>query len=63
MKVLFTAEEAYQSSCTAKTTISCANVAASLMFAQFAKFLKRLPVDPNLSLNLLASELAVLACR
>jgi len=54
---LFTAEEAYQGSCTAKTTIYCANVAAGLMLAQFAKWLRRLPVDPDLSLNLLAGEI------
>ena len=60
---LFAAEEAYAGSCTAKTTIYCANVAAGLMLAQFAKWLRRLPVDPDLSLNLLTGELAVLACR
>ena len=60
---LFAAEEAYAGSCTAKTTIYCANVAAGLMLAQFAKWLRHLPVDPDLSLNLLAGELAVLACR
>jgi len=54
---LFAADEAYQGSCTAKTTIYCANVAAGLMLAQFAKWLRRLPVDPDLSLNLLASEI------
>jgi len=55
---LFAAEEAYAGSCTAKTTIYCANVAAGLMLAQFAKWLRRLPVDPDLSLNLLTSELS-----
>jgi hypothetical protein len=57
---LFAAEEAYAGSCTAKTTIYCANVAAGLMLAQFTKWLRRLPVEPDLSLNLLASELTVL---
>jgi len=55
---LFAAEEAYQGSCTAKTTIYCANVAAGLMLAQFAKWLRRLPIDPDVSLNLLTGELA-----
>ena len=55
---LFAAEEAYQGSCTAKTTIYCANIAAGLMLTQFAKWLRRLPVDPDVSLNLLASELS-----
>ena len=55
---LFAAEEAYQGSCTAKTTIYCANVAAGLMLAQFAKWLRRFPVEPDLGLNLLAWETA-----
>ena len=55
---LFAAAEAYVGPCTAKTTIYCANVAAGLMLAQFAKYLRGLPVDPDISLNLLASELA-----
>ena len=56
---LFAAEEAYAGACTAKSTIYCANVAAGLMLAQFAKWLRRLPVESDLSLNLLASELSV----
>ena len=55
---LFAAEEAYAGSCTAKTTIYCANIAAGLMLAQFTKWLRRLPVDPDLSLNLLAGEMS-----
>jgi len=55
---LFTAEEAYHGSCTAKTTIYCANIAAGFMLAQFTKWLRRLPVEPDTSLNLLAGELA-----
>ena len=54
---LFTATEAYQGSCTAKTTIYCANVAAGLMVAQFAKWLRGLPVEPDISLNILSAEL------
>ncbi len=55
---LFGAEEAYAGSCTAKSTIFCANIAAGLMVAQFAKFLRRFPVEPDLHLNLLSAELA-----
>jgi len=58
---LFTQDEAYQGTCTAKTTIYCANIAAGLMLAQFAKWLRRLPVDPDVCLNLLTTELASLA--
>jgi sulfur carrier protein ThiS adenylyltransferase len=55
---LFAAEEAYVGACTAKTTIYCANIAGGLMLAQFAKWLRRLPIDPDVSLNLLTGELA-----
>ena len=56
---LFAASEAHQGSCTAKTTIYCANVAAGLMLAEFTKWLRGLPIDPDMSLNLLAAELTV----
>ena len=58
-KTLFAAEQAYAGSCTAKTTIYCANIAAGLMVSQFTRFLRHLPVDPDLQLNLLTSELTV----
>jgi len=56
---LFSAGEAYAGACTAKTTIYCANIAAGLMLAQFAKHLRNLPVDPDIQLNLLTSEITV----
>jgi len=56
---LFAAEQAYQGSCTAKTTIYCANIAAGLMLSQFTKWLRHLPVDPDVTLNLLSCELSV----
>ena len=56
---LFKAEEAYVGDCTAKTTIYCANVAAGLMVAQFTKWLRRMPSDADIQLNLLTSELTV----
>ena len=56
---LFSAEEAYVGPCTAKTTIYCANIAAGLMIAQFTKYLRQLPVDADIQLNLLALELNV----
>jgi len=58
-KTLFAADEAYAGSCTAKTTIYCANIAAGLMVSQFTRFLRCLPVDPDLQFNLLSSELTV----
>jgi hypothetical protein len=56
---LFAAEEAYAGSCTARSTIYTASIAAGLMVGQMARWLRRLPVDPDLTLNLLASELTV----
>ena len=56
---LFSAGEAYVGPCTAKTTIYCANIAAGLMIAQFTKYLRQLPTEPDIQLNLLASELSV----
>jgi len=56
---LFSADQAYAGACTAKTTIYCANIAAGMMLAQFAKWLRTLPVDPDIQVNLLASELSV----
>ena len=56
---LFAAEEAYEGTCTAKTTIYCANIAAGLMLAQFTKHLRGLPVDPDIQFNLLTTELTV----
>jgi molybdopterin/thiamine biosynthesis adenylyltransferase len=56
---LFTAEEAFVGACTARSTIYTASIAAGLMVGQFTRWLRRLPVDPDLTLNLLASELTV----
>ncbi|MBT3201677.1 MAG: ThiF family adenylyltransferase [Phycisphaerales bacterium] len=55
---LFGAGEAYQGSCTAKSTIYTANIAAGLAIAQFTKWLCSLPVDPDICLNILASEMS-----
>ena len=56
---LFNAEQAHAGPCTAKSTIYCANIAAGFMLAQFAKYLRLLPVDTDIQVNLLASELSV----
>lgn len=58
-QTLFTAQEAHAGPCTAKTTIYCANIAAGFMLAQFTKYLRLLPVDPDIQINLLASEINV----
>jgi sulfur carrier protein ThiS adenylyltransferase len=56
---LFHAREAVAGPCTARTTIYCANVAAGLMIAQFTRYLRQVPIDPDVQLNLLTSELTV----
>ena len=56
---LFQPDEAFEGPCTAKSTIYCANIAAGLMIAQFTKYLRQLPIDCDIQLNLLASELNV----
>lgn len=58
-QTLFAAEQAQTGTCTAKTTIYCANIAAGFMLAQFTKYLRLLPVDPDIQVNLLASEINV----
>jgi len=61
-QTLFAAEQAHVGTCTAKTTIYCANIAAGFMLAQFTKYLRLLPVDSDIQLNLLASEMNVGEC-
>jgi len=56
---LFESAEAYSGSCTAKSTIYTASIAAGLMLAEATRWLRGLPVDRDLLLNLLAAELAV----
>jgi sulfur carrier protein ThiS adenylyltransferase len=54
-RTLFTAEEAHVGSCTARSTIYTASIAAGLMVHQFAKWMRGVPVDADLTLNLLAA--------
>jgi molybdopterin-synthase adenylyltransferase len=56
---LFAPERAFAGSCTAKSTIYSASIAAGLMLAQFTRWLRRMPIDVDVVLNLLASELTV----
>ena len=58
-RTLFAAGEAHVGPCTARSTIYTASIAAGLMVHQFCKWLRGLPVDPDLTLNLLAGELTV----
>lgn len=56
---LFSQPEAQTGQCTSSSTIYAASVAAGLMVHQFTRWLRGLPIDQDLSLNLLASELTV----
>lgn len=56
---LFSQEEAFVGACTARSTIFCSSIAGGLMVSQFAKWLRGLPADPDITLNLLASELTI----
>jgi hypothetical protein len=56
---LFPQSEAQAGRCTSHSTIYTANIAAGLMLCQFTRWLRRLPIDRDISLNLLASELTV----
>ncbi len=55
-QTLFRQADAYRAPCTAKATIYCANVAAGLMVAQFARWLRRQPTDADIQFSLLAME-------
>ena len=58
-RTLFAASEAFVGSCTSKSTIYAASVAAGLMVGQFARWLRGVPVIGDQVLNLLAAELSV----
>jgi len=57
---LFAQEEAHQGNCTAKSTIYSANIVAGIMVAQFAKYLRDMPVEADLCYNLQTNELTIL---
>ena len=56
---LFAQSEAQPGRCTARSTIYAAGIAAGLMVHQFTRWLRRLPIERDTSLNLLAGEWAV----
>lgn len=57
---LFDGSRAYAGACTARSTIYTASIAAGLMLAQFARWLRHVPVERDQVLNLLACELTTL---
>jgi sulfur carrier protein ThiS adenylyltransferase len=56
---LFAPQEAYTGPCTARTTIYSANIAAGVMLAQFSRYLRQFPIDCDIQLNLLTTELTL----
>jgi molybdopterin-synthase adenylyltransferase len=56
---LFAADEAQIGSCTARSTVYTASIAAGLLVHQFVRWLRNQPVDQDAQLNLLAGELIV----
>jgi len=56
---LFAQTEALPGRCTARSTIYTASIAAGIMVHQFTRWLRSLPVDRDISLNLLAGEWAI----
>ncbi len=58
-QTLFSPTEAQPGRCTARSTIYAASIAAGLMVHQFTRWLRRLPVDREVVVNLLASEWAL----
>jgi len=57
---LFPQAEAQAGSCTSKSTIYCASIAAGLMVHQFTRWLRGLSNSSDLALNLLSDDLASL---
>lgn len=55
-KTLFSQNDAHPQACTARATIYCASVAAGIMVGHFTKWLRRLPTDFDVSVNLLSME-------
>ena len=58
-KTLFGAAEAFNGPCTARSTIYTVSIAAGLLVGQMTKWLRDLPLDADLTLNLLANEMTV----
>lgn len=56
---LFAASEAQQGTCTSRSTIYAASIAAGLMVHQFTRWLRNIPIDVETSVNLLSGEWVV----
>jgi hypothetical protein len=56
---LFPQSEAQRGSCTSRSTIYAASIAAEIMVRQFTRWLRSIPVDFDTTINLLAGEWTV----
>lgn len=56
-ETLFSQDEAFPQSCTSKSTIYCASIAAGFAISSFTKWIRNLPVDGDIFLNLFANEM------
>jgi sulfur carrier protein ThiS adenylyltransferase len=56
---LFDSSEAQQGTCTSRSTIYTASIAAGLMVRQFTRWLRGIPIDADTTVSLLASEWTV----
>ena len=56
---LFAPSEAQQGTCTSRSTIYAASIAAGLMIHQFTRWLRSLPTDADTSINLLSGDWSV----
>lgn len=56
---LFGASEAQQGTCTSRSTIYAASIAAGLMVHQFTRWLRNIPTDADTSVNLLSGDWTV----
>jgi hypothetical protein len=54
---LFAQSDAHVGRCTARSTIYAAGIAAGLMVHQFARWLRRIPVDADVTMNLLSGDM------
>lgn len=56
---LFNEEDSYQARCTAKGTIYCSNVCAGFMLSRFTQWLRNMPLERDIQMNLLANEINI----
>jgi len=60
---LFAAQDAHAGQCTAKSTIYCANIAAGRMVSRLALWLRKMPIEYDIMLNLLSDELTIKSAK